>query len=156
MEQLIEFKISSPQHKFLSKGLRESRPRGESARAVGCEFYATSWIDICSPVQDFWRLKFFQLGKVKPSKRYLHTVQALWAWVRRPYRVKHQVGLNLRLTSKEKFRFGLACPDLARQKRNFSLDVNGRFEPTWCVTLYWLTANNHLKNATRSQIGISH
>ena len=36
----------------------------------------------------------------------------------------------------QKFRFGLACPDLARPKRNFSFDVNGRFESTWCVTMY--------------------
>ena len=46
------------------------------------------------------------------------------------YRVTHQVGSNLPLTSKQKFRFGLACPDLARPKRNISFDVNGRFEPT--------------------------
>ena len=42
------------------------------------------------------------------------------------YRVTHQVGSNFPLTSKQKFRFGLACPDLARPKRNFSFDVNGR------------------------------
>ena len=40
------------------------------------------------------------------------------------YRVTHHVGSNLLLTSKQKFRFGLACPDLARPKRNFCFGVN--------------------------------
>ena len=35
------------------------------------------------------------------------------------YRVTHHIGQNLQLTSKQKFRFGLACPDLARSKRYF-------------------------------------
>ena len=47
-------------------------------------------------------------------------------WKSSMYRVTHQVGSNLPLTSEQKFRFGLACPDLARQKRNFSFNVNGR------------------------------
>ena len=51
------------------------------------------------------------------------------------YRVTQHVGSNLPLTSKYKFHFGLACPDLARPKRNFCVDVNGRFDPTCCVTL---------------------
>ena len=46
------------------------------------------------------------------------------------YRVTHDVDSNLLLTSKQKFRFGLVCPDLARPKQNFCLDVNGRFEST--------------------------
>ena len=32
------------------------------------------------------------------------------------YRVTHHVDSNLPLTSKQKFRYGLACPDLARSK----------------------------------------
>ena len=47
----------------------------------------------------------------------------------RLYRVTHHIGSNLPLKSKQKFHFGLACPDLARPKRKFCLDVNGRFEP---------------------------
>ena len=31
---------------------------------------------------------------------------------------------------KTKFRFGLACPGLARLKQNFSFDVNGMFVTT--------------------------
>ena len=48
----------------------------------------------------------------------------------------HLVDSNLPLTSKDKFCIGLACPDLARPKRNFWFDVNRRFESTRCVTLY--------------------
>ena len=51
------------------------------------------------------------------------------------YRVTHLVDSNLPLTSKQKFCIGLACPDLARPKRNFGFYVNGRFESTRCVTL---------------------
>ena len=43
------------------------------------------------------------------------------------YRVTHHVVQNLPLTSKHKFRFGLARPGQARQKRNFCFEVNGRF-----------------------------
>ena len=43
------------------------------------------------------------------------------------YRVTHQVVQNLLLTSNQKFRFGLAWTDLARPKRNFGFEVNGRF-----------------------------
>ena len=44
---------------------------------------------------------------------------------------------------------GLAWPDLARPKRHFWFDVNGRFESTWCITLYF---NLHfLKIAFRCQ-----
>ena len=52
------------------------------------------------------------------------------------YRVTHLVDSNLLLTSKQKFRIGLACTDLAGPKRNFCFDVNRRFESTRCVTLY--------------------
>ena len=52
------------------------------------------------------------------------------------YRVTIQVGPNLLLTSKQKFRFGLARPGHARPKRNFCFEVNRRFGPTWMVTLY--------------------
>ena len=43
------------------------------------------------------------------------------------YRVTIQLVQNLRLTSRQKFRFGLVCPGLARAKRNFCFTVNGRF-----------------------------
>ena len=43
------------------------------------------------------------------------------------YKVTIQLVANLPLTSKLKFRFGLACPCLARPKRNFGFEVNGRF-----------------------------
>ena len=43
------------------------------------------------------------------------------------YRVTHHVVQNLPLTSKQKFLFGLASPDLARRKRNFCFEVNWRF-----------------------------
>ena len=46
------------------------------------------------------------------------------------YGVAHQVVMNLPLTSKQKFRFGLACLGLARPKWNFCYDVNGRFVTT--------------------------
>ena len=44
------------------------------------------------------------------------------------YRVTHHVDSNHPLTSKQKFHFGLACPDQARPKRNFCYDFNRRFE----------------------------
>ena len=53
------------------------------------------------------------------------------------YRVTHLLGSNLLLTSKQKLRFGLARSGQARPKRNFCLDVNGRFESRRCVTLYF-------------------
>ena len=43
------------------------------------------------------------------------------------YRVTHQVRQNLLLTSKHKFRFGLASPGYARPKQNLCFDVNRRF-----------------------------
>ena len=43
------------------------------------------------------------------------------------YRVTIQLVANLPLTLKLKFRFGLACPGLARPKWNFCFEVNGRF-----------------------------
>ena len=43
------------------------------------------------------------------------------------YRVTIPLVQNFLLTSKEKFHFGLACPGMARPKRNFSFEVNGRF-----------------------------
>ena len=55
------------------------------------------------------------------------------------YRVTHLLDSNLPLTSEQKFRTGLSCPDLARPKRNFCFNVNRRFESTRCVTLYMVT-----------------
>ena len=52
------------------------------------------------------------------------------------YRVTHLVDSNLLLTSKPKFRFGLARSGQARPIRNLCSDVNGRFESRRCVTLY--------------------
>ena len=43
----------------------------------------------------------------------------------RQYRVTIQLMTNLLLTSKQKFRFGLAMPDQARPKRNFCLKSTG-------------------------------
>ena len=43
------------------------------------------------------------------------------------YRVTIPPVQNLPLTSKQKFRFGLVWPGLARLKRNFCFEVNGRF-----------------------------
>ena len=43
------------------------------------------------------------------------------------YRVTHHVRQNIPLTSKQKFRFGLARPAHARPKRNSCFDVNRRF-----------------------------
>ena len=43
------------------------------------------------------------------------------------YRVTIPLVQNLPLTSKQKFRFGLARPGQARPKRNFCFKVNGRF-----------------------------
>ena len=51
----------------------------------------------------------------------------------------HLLDLNLPLILKQKFRIGLACPDLARPIRNFSFDVNRRFESTRRVALYSIT-----------------
>ena len=52
-------------------------------------------------------------------------------------RVTHLVDSNIPLTSKQKFRFGLAIlSGQARPIRNFCFDVNGRFESMRCVTLY--------------------
>ena len=42
------------------------------------------------------------------------------------YRGTYLLDSNLPLTSKDKFRIGLACPALARPKRNFWFDVNRR------------------------------
>ena len=52
------------------------------------------------------------------------------------YRVTHLLVQNLPLTSKVKFRFGLACPGLARPNRNFTFEVNVRFCTRRWVTLY--------------------
>ena len=38
----------------------------------------------------------------------------------------------------------LAWPDLARPKRNFCFNVNGRFESMWCVTLYKYKVQKYL------------
>ena len=43
------------------------------------------------------------------------------------YRVTIQLEQNFPLTSKQKFRFGLGWPGLARPKQNFCFEVNGRF-----------------------------
>ena len=43
------------------------------------------------------------------------------------YRVTIQLVQNLRLTSRQKFRFGLVCPGLARPTRNFFLDLSRSF-----------------------------
>ena len=51
---------------------------------------------------------------------------------------------NLQLTSRQKFRFGLACPGLARPKRNFCLEVNWRFGTSGMVTLYLKLGENNL------------
>ena len=47
-----------------------------------------------------------------------------------------QLVQNLLLTSRQKFRFGLARPGQARPKRNFCLEVNWRFCTSGMVTLY--------------------
>ena len=52
------------------------------------------------------------------------------------YRVTGQLVQNLPLTSKQKFRFGLARPGQARPKRNFYFEVNSRFCTSCSVTLY--------------------
>ena len=52
------------------------------------------------------------------------------------YRLTHLVDSNLLLTSKQKFRFGLARSGQARPIRNFCFGGNGRFESRRCVTLY--------------------
>ena len=57
-------------------------------------------------------------------------------WPPRAYRVTIPLVLNLLLTSEQKFRFGLACPGLARPKRNFHFEVNRRFWTSGMVTLY--------------------
>ena len=46
------------------------------------------------------------------------------------YRVTHHVVQNLPLTAKQKLHFGLAWLGLARPKRNFCFEVNGRFWTT--------------------------
>ena len=79
-----------------------------------------------------------QMGEsveVRSSVKFRH----LFKNVGRLYRATQHVGSNLPLTPKQKFRFGLACPDLARPKQNFCFDVNGRFEVSCCVTLYSMT-----------------
>ena len=43
------------------------------------------------------------------------------------YSVTHHIVQNLLLTSKQKFRFGLARPSRARTKQNFSLKSTGGF-----------------------------
>ena len=48
------------------------------------------------------------------------------SYFRALYRVTKQLEQNVPLTSKQKFLFGLAWPDLDRPKRNFCLEVNGR------------------------------
>ena len=68
---------------------------------------------------------------------------------------------NLPLTSKVKFRFGLACPGLARQKRNFTFEVNGRFCTRRRVTLYiwWIYVQGDLfldpKSVTETGVIVS-
>ena len=52
------------------------------------------------------------------------------------YRVTEQLVQNFPLTSGQKFRFGLACPVLARPKWNFCFELNGKFCTSCSVTLY--------------------
>ena len=61
------------------------------------------------------------------------------------YRVTQNVGQNLLLTSNQKFRFGLARPGQAKPSQNgtFVLNVNRRFWPTFCVTLYSHCVKGH-------------
>ena len=47
--------------------------------------------------------------------------------MRSMYRVTIQLVQNLQLTSKPKFRFGLARTGQGRPKRNFGFEVTGRF-----------------------------
>ena len=59
---------------------------------------------------------------------------------------------NLPLTSKEKFRFGLASPGMTRPKRNFSFEVNGRFSTSGIVTLY----NHNQFVVSMDEVSIQH
>ena len=52
------------------------------------------------------------------------------------YRVTITLVQNLLLTSKPKFRFGLARAGQGRPKRNFWFEVNGRFRTNVIVILY--------------------
>ena len=61
------------------------------------------------------------------------------------YRVTRLLVQNLPLTSKVKFRFGLARPGQARPKRNFTFEVNGRFCTRRWVTLYVQLISNPRK-----------
>ena len=54
------------------------------------------------------------------------------------YRVTEQLVQNTPLSSKQKFRFGLARPGQARLKRNYCFEFNGRFCTSCSVTLYAL------------------
>ena len=57
------------------------------------------------------------------------------------YRVTEQLVQNLLLTSKQKFRFGLAWPgDWRGQSRTFPPEVNRRFCTSYSVTLYFKPA----------------
>ena len=51
------------------------------------------------------------------------------------YRVTIPLVQNLQLTSRQKFRFGLARPGQAKPKRNFCLEINWRFCTSGMVTL---------------------
>ena len=51
-------------------------------------------------------------------------------------RVTYHVAQNLLLTSKQKLRFGLACPGLARPKQNFCFEVNGSLHNLTCHPVY--------------------
>ena len=61
-----------------------------------------------------------------PSQSPTSRRSTLWQWSVY-YRVTIQLVQNLPLTSKQKFRFGLDWPGLARPKRNFCFEVNRRF-----------------------------
>ena len=68
------------------------------------------------------------------------------------YRVTIPLVQNLQLTSRQKFRFGLACSGLARPKRNFCFEVNGRFGTTRCVTLYKFSFRPEFCNLKLSEV----
>ena len=66
------------------------------------------------------------------------------------YRVTIPLVQNLMLSSKQKFRFGLARPGKARPKRNLCFEVNRRFRTSGMVTLYTPSTKAFYVHATKS------
>ena len=98
-----------------------------SITTTRCDFSISVWSWGITSHHFPWRIKVSkEIKDIKqcPIQRFIDPADTSPCF----YRVTHHIGSNLPLTSRQKFRIGLSCPDPARPKQNFCFEVNGRFE----------------------------